>query len=304
MRREYAIDMETAALADRQWGVVTRAQLRALGLSAGSVDRRVRARRLLPLHRGVYALGHRRLRREAHRLAAVLACGEGAVLSHAAAAAHWGLRPSAATLIDVTVPSGRRLRRPGIRLHRHASLGAREVTRHDGVPITTPARTVLDLAATLPRRAVERALDQAEVIRVFDLHALSAVAAAHAGRPGAPLLAALLREHRIGSTWTRSELEEAFLALCDGASLPRPTVNGRLHGYEADFAWADVIVEVDGFAFHGTRRAFERDRRRDARLAAAGVRTLRFTAEQLERRPEEVLAALRAAQLRSISSTR
>src|SRR5215212_4080293 len=138
MRREYAIDMETAALADRQWGVVTRAQLRALGLSAGSVDRRVRARRLLPLHRGVYALGHRRLRREAHRLAAVLACGEEAVLSHAAAAAHWGLRPSAATAI----PPSARGRSPGTTACRSRPRRARCWTsppRSRGAPWSAPS---------------------------------------------------------------------------------------------------------------------------------------------------------------------
>ena len=287
MRGESSIDIRIADLADRQWGIVTRAQLRALGLSAGAVDRRIAVARLRPLHRGVYALGHRWLRREAHRLAAVLACGDGAVLSHASAAAHWGLRPSAATRIDVTVPRSGQRRRPGIRVHRHAALDAREVTIHDRVPVTTPARTLLDLAATLPRRSVERALDQAEVLRRFDA-------------------TALLEEHEAGTTLTRSELEEAFLRLCDRAGVPRPVVNGRALGFESDFAWRDraLVVEVDGFAFHRTRGAFERDRARDAVLAAAGVRTLRFTARQVERRPVEVVAALRAAQGRSISSTR
>ena len=292
MRRQSSIDREIAALADRQWGLVTRRQLLAAGLGPGAVDRRVGAARLLPIHRGVYALGHRQVRPEAHRLAAVLACGAGAVLSCAAAGAHWELRRSAATLVDVTAATQRR--RPGIRVHRQR-LCPDEITVHRGIPVTSPARTLLDLAATLPRRSVERALDQAEVLRLFDLAALRRLAERHAGRPGAPLLAALLREHAAGSTLTRSELEEAFLGLCDRAALPRPTVNGRLHGYEADFAWADLVVEVDGFAFHRTRRAFERDRARDAVLAAAGVRTLRFTAEQVERRPGEVLAALRGA---------
>ena len=306
MRGESSIDVRIAALADRQWGLVTRAQLLALGLSSGAVDRRLAAARLRPLHRGVYAVGHRWLRREAHRLAAVLACGEGAVLSHASAAAHWGLRPSAATRIDVTVPRSGQRRRSGIRVHRHAALAVDEVTERDGVPVTTPARTLLDLAATLPRRSVERALDQAEVLRLFDAAALRAIAAAHRGRPGAPLLAALLREHAAGTTLTRSELEEAFLRLCDRAGLPRPVVNGRAHGVESDFAWpaGALVAEVDGFAFHRTRRAFERDRARDAVLAAAGVRTLRFTARQVEQRPAEIVAALRAAQGRSISSTR
>ena len=303
MRGESSIDIRIADVADRQWGIVTRAQLRALGLSAGAVDRRIAVARLRPLHRGVYALGHRWLRREAHRLAAR---EHGAVLSHASAAAHWGLRPSAATRIDVTVPRSGQRRRPGIRVHRHAALDAREVTIHDRVPVTTPARTLLDLAATLPRRSVERALDQAEVLRRIDATALHNVAAAHHGRPGARLLTALLEEHEAGTTLTRSELEEAFLRLCDRAGVPRPVVNGRALGFESDFAWRDraLVVEVDGFAFHRTRGAFERDRARDAVLAAAGVRTLRFTARQVERRPVEVVAALRAAQGRSISSTR
>ncbi|MEZ0294545.1 MAG: type IV toxin-antitoxin system AbiEi family antitoxin domain-containing protein [Solirubrobacteraceae bacterium] len=287
MRGESSIDVRIADLADRQWGLVTRTQLRTLGLSAGAVDRRIAAARLRPLHRGVYALGHRWLRREAHRLAAVLACGDGAVLSHASAAAHWGLRPSAATRIDVTVPRSGQRRRPGIRVHRHAALGAGEVTEHESVPVTTPSRTLLDLAAALPRRSVERALDQAEVLRLFDATQLRALLAAHLRRPGTPLLRTLLDEHQAGTTLTRSELEEAFLRLCDRSGVPRPVVNGRALGFESDFASDDraLVVEVDGFAFHRTRRAFERDRTRDAVLAAAGVRTLRFTARQVERRP-------------------
>ena len=120
------------------------------------------------------------------------------------------------------------------------------------------------------------------------------------------MLRMLLDEHEAGTTLTRSELVEAFLRLCDRAGVPRPVVNGRALGFESDFAWGDhgLVVEVDGFAFHRTRGAFERDRARDAVLAAAGVRTLRFTARQVERRPVEVVAALRAAQGRSISSTR
>ena len=306
MRGESSIDVRIAALADRQWGLVTREQLLALGLSSGAVDRRLAAARLRPLHRGVYAVGHRWLRREAHRLAAVLACGDGR-----------GAQPRVrGGALGIAAVRGDADRRDGAAERPAAPLGhprppprrlaVREVTEHDGVPVTTPARTLLDLAATLPRRSVERALDQAEVLRLFDATALHAIAAAHRGRPGAPLLAALLREHAAGTTLTRSELEEAFLRLCDRAGLPRPVVNGRAHGVESDFAWPAraLVAEVDGFAFHRTRRAFERDRARDAVLAAAGVRTLRFTARQVERRPGEIVAALRAAQGRSISSTR
>ena len=150
------------------------------------------------MHRGVYAVGHRRLRREAHWLAAVLACGEGAVLSHAAAAALWALRQSAATLIDVIVPWAAPARRPGIRVHRRASLRADEVTTHDGIPVTTPARTLLDLAATFPRRTVERALEQAEILRLAGRDELHVILDRHRGRPGTPSLEAVLKDHTPG----------------------------------------------------------------------------------------------------------
>ena len=303
MSTQSSIDSAIAQIADVQYGVVARAQLRALGLSSDAIGHAVRSRRLRALHRGVYAVGHLALRREAHWLAATLACGAGAVLSHAAAAAHWGLRPSSATLIDVTVPRAAGRLRPGLRVHRHAALLPREMTSHERIPVTTPARTLLDLAATLPRRAVERALEQAEVLRRFDLTALDATLEAHRGRPGAPLLKAVLSRHTIGSTLTRSELEERFLRFCDERGLPRPRVNETIAGLEVDFHGPRrrLVVEVDGWAFHRTRAAFERDRRRDALLAAAGVRVLRFTHHQLTATPDDVARAL---QPRSISSIR
>jgi very-short-patch-repair endonuclease len=304
MRTQRDIDLEIAARADRQHGIVDRAELLALGLSGAAIGRRVRSGRLRPMHRGVYAVGHRALRPAAYWLAAVRASGPRAVLSHVAAADLWGLRASAATAINVTVPStaGRRGRK-GIRLHRHAALLPEETTIRDAIPVTTPARTLLDLAATLPRRAVERAADQAEVLRLFDLAALDATIEAHRGRPGAPLLRAVLEEHYAGTTVTRSELEERFLRLCDQSGIERPRVNARIEGLEVDFHWParDLVVEVDGYRYHGTRTAFERDRARDATLVAAGLRVLRFSHRQLTTRPAEVVRAL---QPRSISSIR
>jgi very-short-patch-repair endonuclease len=304
MRTQTSIDLAIGAIADEQYGVIARAQLLELGLSADAVGRRVRSARLRPLHRGVYALGHRALRREAHWLAATLACGDGAVLSHVAAAALWAIRPSAAVLIDVTVPVASGRRRPGLRVHRHAALLPAETTTEEAIPVTTPARTLLDLAATLPRRALERALDQAEVLRLFDRVALDAAVAAHRGRPGAPLLRAVLERHDVGATLTRSELEELFLRFCEQHGGERPQVNVAVAGFEVDFYWPRrrVAVEVDGYAFHRTRAAFERDRARDAALAAGGVRVLRFSHRQLTTRPQEVARALQAA--RSISSMR
>jgi predicted transcriptional regulator of viral defense system len=295
MRSRRSIDLEIAVIAERQWGIIDRGQLRALGLSPSAIDRLVWSGRLRVLHRGVYALGHRMLRPQAYRLAAARACGEGAVVSFAAGAAHWELRRSEATLIDVTVPHAGQRRRPGIRVHRHASLRPDEVTVHELVPVTTPARTLLDLAATFPHRTLERAIDVAERLELFDLVAVRAVIDAHRGRPGAAKLARTLAEHVPGSTPTRSELEELFLGFCEQRGIPRPVVNGFLCGVEVDFHWPGVpfAIEVDGWEFHHGRRPFERDHERDAILAAAEIFTLRFTDLQLQRRPHEVQAALR-----------
>ena len=221
------------------------------------------------------------------------------MLSHASAALWWGLRDSRARIVDVTVASdaGRRRRRGTLRIHRRAALRPEEVTTHRDIPITTPARTLLDLASVTDRRPMERAMDEAEVLGLFDRHALEAVLAAHPSAPGARLFAAVLAGHAAGSTLTRTDLEELFLAFCDERGLDRPVVNGIMAGLELDFFWPAqrLGVEVDGYAFHRTRSAFERDRERDAILTAAGVRVLRFTDRQIKTRPAEVLRAIATA---------
>jgi predicted transcriptional regulator of viral defense system len=172
------LDQSIAALASRQYGVVARRQLRALGLSDGAIAHRAASGRLHRVHHGVYAVGHAVLVARGHWMAAVLGCAPGAVLSHAAAGALWGLRRSATTVIDVTVPgSGGRHRKQGIRIHRARSLDGRTATEA-GIPVTTPERTILDLAATLPRRPLERVLDQAENLRLTDVPSLVAIASA------------------------------------------------------------------------------------------------------------------------------
>jgi len=287
-------DRRLAALAAMQWGVVSRAQLSGAGLDKDAVARRVARGRLHRLHPGVYAVGHTALRAEARWLAAALACGPGAVLSHVTAGAIWDLRPASTAAIDVTVPSGAGRAAPhGVRLHRHAALRPEEVTVRDGLPVTTPARTLLDLAATRPRRELERALDQAEVLQLFDLGALHAVAD---GRAGTRPLRAALSEHEAGTTVTRSELEELLLAVCARHGLPRPMVNARVAGFEVDalFPGAKLVLEADSWRFHGRRRDFERDRAKDARLAVAGFRVVRLTDRRLRREPAKVAAELRA----------
>ncbi len=176
------------ARADRQWGVVSRAQLLAIGVAASAVDFWVRSRRLQVVHRGVYAVGHARLRVEGRRLAAVLACGPGAVLSHRSAAAHWGLLSTQQQPIDVTARRGRR-NAPGIRAHSSHSLDAQDTTRHEGIPTTTVSRTLLDIAASSRASDLERALAQAEILRLHDHRAITDVLARFNGHRGRGALA-------------------------------------------------------------------------------------------------------------------
>jgi predicted transcriptional regulator of viral defense system len=289
-------DRAIATLAGRQHGVVSRRQLRALGLTETAIDRRVARGRLHPVHRGVYAVGHRVLGVHGRWMAAVLACGPGAALSHGSAAALWELRPSA-TSIDVTVRTTARRKRAALAIHRSRNLPAEEVTVHHGIPVTTPARTLLDLAATLDRRPLERALDHAEVQQLTDYPALDALARAHPSHRGASKLRRALTTHNAGTTLTKGKLEERFLALCDDHALPRPHCNAWVEGLEVDFLFKDrrVIVETDSWRHHRTREAFERDRHRDAVHTSAGYRTLRFTHRQLTGEPRAVAEALRAA---------
>ena len=200
-------------LAGRQWGVVSRGQLAAIGLSARGVEEMLRTGRLIRLHRGVYAYGHDRLRIEGYWLAAVLACGPGAALSHRSGAALAEIRRSGSGLIDVTVPSrAGRIRRRGIRVHRSGRLRPEEVTDIHGIPVTTVARTLLDLADVLDLQALRRAVTEAEYRNVFDLTALNAVVESNPGRRTKKLMTAATegRLHR-----TRSPLEDRFLSFVE-----------------------------------------------------------------------------------------
>jgi hypothetical protein len=289
------MDREISALASAQHGIVARRQLVAFGLSAQTIDRRLRRGRLHLVHRGVYAVGHPVLTVEGRWMAAVLAAGEGAVLSHATAAAAWDLRPIGSGAIHVTVPdySGRK-RRPGIRLHRRRTLEPDETTSHRNLPITTSARTLIDLATVLTGRPLEHALDRAEQLGLVDFADLARRLADRPGRPGAPSLQAMLSRYTAGTFVTRSDMEERFIALCDDHGVPRPDSNTRIEGVEVDFVWRDawLIVEVDGYAYHRSPSAFESDRERDVLLGLAGWRVLRFTWTHVARRPAWVAAAV------------
>ena len=248
------------------------------------------------IHRGVYAVGHPVLTVNGRRMAAVLAAGPGAVLSHASAAALWEIRRTSATRIDVTVRSkAGRARRPGLRIHRTPTLRDDEITEHQAIRVTTPARTLLDLASSLPRRALERALDEAEISELYDLRELEAIALAHAGERGTAALQRALDDDG-EPTLTDSELEELMLALCDDHDIERPSPRTWVAGLRVDFVFpaSRLVVETDSWTYHRTRRAFERDRERDAILARAGYRTLRFTHRQLTREPAMVADTIRS----------
>jgi very-short-patch-repair endonuclease len=284
-------DRRVAALAAQQHGVVASRQLAAAALGRRAVAHRVAQGRLTRLHRGVYLLGPLKAQLT-DAMAAVLACGDGAVLSHHAAAALHGFRAATPGPIDVTVPARNARARPGIRVHRVRQLAPAEVTRRQGIPVTTPERTLLDLAAVLPQKDLERTLQEAEVQRLLSLP----LDEQYACRRGAKALRAAARKHD-GPALTRSEAEARVLALVEAARLPRPAANARLHRYEVDLLWRAerLVVEVDGYAFHSTRAAFERDRRRDAELQTAGYRVLRVTWRQIVEEPEALVATLSVA---------
>jgi very-short-patch-repair endonuclease len=274
--------------------VVHKARHTALRLNRGSIAHRIRVGRLHRVHPGVYAVGHPIISLKGRFMAATFATGPGAVISHRSAAILHGLLGSAAARIDVT---SRCRRSPGrsIRAHQTRTLAPQDVTAVDGIPVTSIARTLLDLTDVVPARHVERALDQAELLRGFDLVALEDVLARGNGRRTKKLRAALA-QHRRGPTLTRSELEEAFLALVDRAGLPRPRMNERVCGYTVDAYWPrlGLVVEIDSFKYHRTRSRFEADRRRDVALQTAGLRTARFTDLRIEYEPDAVARDLRA----------
>jgi very-short-patch-repair endonuclease len=283
--------------AGRQHGAVARRQLLEAGLSTHSIDGLVARRFLRVLHRGVYQVGpivgpHFR------EMAAVLACGSGAVISHRSAGTVWKLLvglPNDAP-VDVMVPARDRGARPGIRAHRVRRLDPGEVTAVDGVPVTTPARTLLDLAGQLRAQELERAVARAERYELLQRAELLRMVRKHPRRPGNPILARLA-----GSTepiaFIRSEAEALFLDRIRDAELPTPRVNVRVRGFEVDCFWpaARLIVEVDGFAYHGSASAFERDRRRDGILTVAGYRVIRVTWHELTTRPGAVIARVAQA---------
>jgi hypothetical protein len=290
------------ALAERQHGVVGRAQLSELGLGDGAIEHRLKLGRLRPVHRGIYTIGHRLLTPEGRWMAATLAYGPGAVLSHRAAAALWGMREGA--WVEVTVPSGRHGRN-GIHVHR-GKLPPDERTTHRGIPTTTVPRTLLDISAVVQRHEARSALRRAEQLRLTDPLSLHDLVARYPRRPGLKAIKALLSEASVGAKIIRSELEERFQDFLISLGLPLPQTNVVIEGFEVDCVWPEqrLIVELDGHATHSPTHAFEQDRARDRRLEAAGWHVIRITWRQLEREAHLVEADLRRLLTRGPSGLR
>jgi very-short-patch-repair endonuclease/predicted transcriptional regulator of viral defense system len=288
-----------AEIALRQHGVVSLAQARSLGLTASAVQKRVESGQLHRIHRGVYSVGHARLTKEGRWMAAVLACGPRAVLSHRSAAGLWGLRPDNRAMTDVSLPSKSVRRKPGIEVHAAGTLREADVTRCDGIPCTTVARALLDLGDVVDRRGVERAIDQAEMLSLFDKRRIDEVLARAGPRRAVGVIRSLLAEWQAPAP-TRRDLEERLLVLCRVEGLPEPEVNTWIvlaggHAVQPDFLWRSecLVIETDGRASHGTRQAFERDRLRDQRLTLAGYRVVRFTWRQVVDDPDRVATTIR-----------
>ena len=284
-----------ADLATRQHAVVSRRQLLALGLSGDGIAHRVRTGRLHPLFPGVYVVGHRLLLRHTPHMAAVLAC-EGALLSHRSAAAVHGLLPTPAGPVDVMVVRGGGHRVGGIRVHVTRSVHRTEIVVEQGIPCTSPARTLVDLAAVLDRRRLRRALERSIELRILDGRAMDAALGRANGRRGTGVLRALLAGLQGEPAPVKNELERLFLELVREAGLQLPVVNAYVGPYEVDFHWpaARLIVETDGRETHDTPHQFEEDRRRDLELALAGWRVVRISWRQVTREPEAVVALLRS----------
>lgn len=286
--------LETAA---RQHGVVSRRQLLQAGVSRRALEYRLERGRIQLLHRGVYRVGpvSGRFGREK---AALLACGRDSVLSHGSAAAVWEIVPAppAEWPVEVTGPRGLQGPGTGVRLHRVHRLPPDERAHRYHLELTSPARTLLDLAPGSAPSTLERALARAIRQELVTVDELAEVLARHPRCPGRVLLQGVLTA-TADPALTRSEAEARFLALVDRGGLPRPRANVLLRGVEVDFLWrgAGLVVEVDGFVYHRGRAAFERDRDRDAVLLAAGLRVLRVTWRQLVREPEKVLVRLAQA---------
>jgi len=291
-------EREIGVIAARQRGLITRPQLTALGVTRAAIDHAIVRGRLHRRHHAVYSLvPFPALPPLAVELSAVLACGDAALLSHHSAAATWGFRPFFNGLVDVTaIGSDAGRDRPGIRAHRVSHLDRRDVRCYQNIPITSPARALLEIAPELTDRQLEKALDEALIKRLVTHAAINAVVNAYPNRRGVGRLRAAADPGR-PTTQTRSDGEEALLAALRRANIRAPEVNAKVGNYTADFLWRDekVIVELDGYDYHRGRAAFERDHQRDAEHQHMNHLVIRVTGRQLARELEALLVQIATA---------
>jgi len=294
---------EAWELARNQHAVVTSDQLRRVGYTRQAIDHRIRTGRLHPLHRGVYAVGRPHVTNHGRWMAAVLAC-DGAVLSHSSAAALWRIGPEKRGVVELSLPSLSRRRRPGLEIHQRPALLHRDLTIEFGIPVTTVVQTLLDLTPRLDRAGVERMINEADKYNLVNPPQLRRALDERPGQKGVALLRHILdrRTFRL----TKEELERRFLPLASRAGLPVPLTGQWVNEFEVDFYWPDLglVVETDGLRYHRTPAEQARDRLRDQAHTAAGLTQLRFTHEQVRYEPEHVLSVLRAVAARLDQSSR
>jgi len=289
-------DAAVAWVADRQLGLITTPQLHTAGVRRGSLEWRLETGALHRRYRGVYLVGHRLAVPGADELAAVLACGEGAFVSHRSAAALWGLGRAPVGEVDVVVVERNCRSREGIRVQRVQRMFDTDRSSRRGIPVTSAARTVIDFAASTGRDQAERAIAEACALKLTNEPQILAAVDRGPNRAGVAQVRAILGQPG-GPKRTRSDGERAMLRLVRAARLPAPLTNAPLLGFNADFLWPAerVIVEVDGYDVHSHRAAFERDHRRDIVHKNAGYEVLRFTARQIEDEPLYVAAVIARA---------
>jgi very-short-patch-repair endonuclease len=283
-----------SALAGRQHGVVAAWQLIAMAFSRGWIEHQVRRGWLHPLLRGVYSVGHKAVTAQGRAMAAVLSCGPEAVLSHWSAAMHWGLLQTNRAVIDVVL-AGNRNGPKGVRAHRVRHLDPRDMTIRDGIPVTTVPRTLLDLATVANQRQLRRAVNQAVRTRWLHQSAIEDILRRHKGRPGIAAFRTATAALNPGTHRTRSDLEDAFFALCRKHRLPTPDCNVEIAGYEVDFHFpgTKVIVELDSYEYHRTPQEFDADRRKWAALKRKGYEPLPVSDEWLNSDPDGVAETVR-----------
>ena len=290
--------MRVARLAAERDGVLSLAQLRACGLDGGAVARRVAEGRLHRVHRGVYAVGHAGLTLRGRFRAAVLACREGAALSHFAAAVFWGFLAWEERRIEVTIVGSGGRRIDGVRVHRSRALDERDVLRRHGLRVTSPARTLLDLAAVLPEKALRSIVRRAQAQHAVSIRQILELLDRSPGHHGAARLRAVIAD---GPAPTRSELEDLLLDLLEEGGIVRPEINAplRLDGRTIvpDYLWRSqrVAIEADSVTWHDHKLTREHDADKQALLEAAGYRVLRITWARITGSPRQTLARVRAA---------